>query len=245
MQNSTRNNRAFIPGTLTVFNLLCGFLSVRYAVEGNFLTASWLIILAAVLDGLDGTVARLTRGYSRFGIEFDSLADVVSFGMAPSVLIYLANFQYLGKFGLTLSFFPLLFGAIRLARFNVTQAGFEKENFMGLPIPIQASALASYIIFSDAVWGAVRFSRMFALLVIFLSFLMISHVEYETLPKFTFRKDRKNSIKLVLFLLASVAVIFFPALAIFPIAISFILGGFIRSLVLFFRREEEVMDISV
>lgn len=244
MQNSNRNNRALIPGTLTVFNLLCGFLSMRYAIEGNFLTASWLIILAAVFDGLDGTVARLTRGYSRFGIEFDSLADVVSFGAAPSVLIYLAHFQYLGTFGVLISFLPLAFGAVRLARFNVTQAGFEKENFLGLPIPIQASALASYIIFSRSVWGTVRFSALFAPLVLFLALLMISHFEYETLPKFTLRRNRKNSIKLGLFLIASLAVIFFPDLAIFPLAMTFILWGFFRGVVLAFRHEDEIYDIS-
>jgi len=244
LPDSNRNRRALIPGTLTVFNLLCGFLSVRYAVEGNFLTASWLIILAAVFDGLDGTVARLTRGYSRFGIEFDSLADVVSFGVAPSVLIYLAHFQYLGTLGVLVSFLPLAFGAVRLARFNVTQAGFEKENFLGLPIPIQASALASYILFSRSVWGTVRFSAFFAPLVLFLSFLMVSHFEYETLPKFTLRKSRKNSVKLGLFLFASLLIIFFPDLAIFPLAMSFILWGFIRGVVLAIRHEDEIYDIS-
>jgi len=79
-------NRAFIPGTITIANIYLGFLSIVYSMEGNFVTASWLIVLAAIMDALDGTVARLTKSYSKFGIELDSLSDVVSFGAAPSIL---------------------------------------------------------------------------------------------------------------------------------------------------------------
>ena len=100
MRRFIPTNRSFIPGTLTAGNMFCGFVSIAYAFEGNYLTASWLIILAAVFDALDGLIARLTRSYSEFGVEFDSLADVISFGVAPSVLIYTAHFQYMGKIGL-------------------------------------------------------------------------------------------------------------------------------------------------
>lgn len=244
MRRFIPTNRAFIPGSLTAGNMFCGFVSISYAFEGSFLTASWLIILAAVFDALDGLIARLTRSYSKFGIEFDSLADVISFGVAPSVLIYTAHFQYMGKFGLVISFLPLLFGAMRLARFNITQETFEKGNFKGLPIPIQASALASYLIFSNTIWDSIRFPMLFASFVVFLAFLMMSHFEYESMPKFTFRKDPKNSMKLTMFVIASVLVILFPQETIFPFSLCFIMIGFFKGIIQHLTQGEEVVDIS-
>jgi len=238
-------NRSIIPGSLTAGNMFCGFLSIAYVFDGNYLTASWLIILAAVFDALDGMIARLTRSYSEFGIEFDSLADIISFGVAPSVLIFGAHFQYMGKLGLVISFLPLLFGAIRLARFNVNQNSFEKGNFVGLPIPIQATALASYLIFTHNIWSAIRFPMFFAPYVIFLAFLMMSTIEYEAMPKFTFRKDTRNTKKLFLFVVAAVFVILFPKETIFPFSLTFILVGFVRGIFIHLTQgEEEVVDIS-
>ena len=244
MRRFIPTNRSFIPGSLTAGNMFCGFVSIIYAFEGNFLTASWLIILAAVFDALDGLIARLTKSYSDFGIEYDSLADVISFGAAPSVLIYVAHFQYMGKIGLVISFLPLLFGSMRLARFNITQETFEKGNFIGLPIPIQASALASYLIFSNIIWDSIRFPMLFASFVAFLSFLMMSHFEYESMPKFTFRKDTKNSRKLTLFVIASIMVILFPRETIFPFSLGFIMYGFFRGVVQHLTQGDEVVDIS-
>lgn len=245
MRKFILTDRKFIPGILTSGNMFCGFLSISYTFDGNFLTASWLIILAAVFDALDGLIARLTRSYSEFGIEFDSLADVISFGAAPAVLIYIAHFHAIGKIGIMISFLPLLFGAIRLARFNVNLNTFIKENFIGLPIPIQATALASYLIFSNNIWGTIRFPMLFASYVVFLAFLMVSHLEYEAMPKFTFREDRRNTWKLAVFVAASIAVILFPKVTIFPFTMSFILIGFIRGVVAHLTQgEEEVVDIS-
>ncbi len=238
-------NRTFIPGTLTSGNLFCGFLSIVYVLDGNYLTASWLIILAAVFDALDGMIARLTRSYSDFGIEFDSMADVISFGVAPSILIYGAHFQNIGKLGLLIGFFPLLFSAIRLARFNTNQTSFEKENFIGLPVPIQATALASYLIFTNYIWDTLRFPLFFASLVVFLSFLMISNFEYEAMPKFTFRNDTHNTRKLFLFVFTSIFVIFFPKETIFPVSFTIIIVGFIKGVIQHLTHsDEEVVDIS-
>ena len=238
-------NKTFIPGTLTSGNMFCGFLSIVYVLDGNYLTACWLIILAAVFDALDGMIARLTRSYSDFGTEFDSLADIISFGVAPAVLIYAAHFQYIGKLGLVIAFSPLLFSAIRLARFNTNQSSFVKENFIGLPVPLQATALASYLIFTINVWGTIRFPLFFAPFVIFLSFLMISHFEYEAMPKFTFRKDARNTRKLFLFVFTSIVVMLFPKETIFPISLTIILVGFIKGVILHLTNsDEEAVDIS-
>jgi len=245
LQKLKSTKRAFFPGVLTAGNMFCGFLSITYALEGNFLTASWLIILGAVFDAMDGLIARLTRGFSSFGVEFDSLADVITFGAAPAILIYSAHFQYLGILGLLISFLPLVFGAIRLARFNINLTGFEKEKFVGLPIPMQATAISSYLIFTHTIWDAIRFPLFFAPYVLFLAFLMVSHIEYETLPKFTLRRDNNNTRKLILFIAAAIVVILFPKETIFPFTLFFILFSFVRGVIhSLHHEEEEVADIS-
>jgi len=237
-------NRAFIPGTITIANIYLGFLSIVYSMEGNFVTASWLIVLAAIMDALDGTVARLTKSYSQFGIELDSLSDVVSFGAAPSILLYSVYFNRINNIGVLVSFIPLFFGAIRLARFNANLDSFEKKEYVGLPIPSQAVANASFIVFNYHFWGELHFTKLLAPMVIFLGVLMVSNVEYDTLPKFTLRKGRKNDVKLFFFILFSVLAMFFPSEAIFPISIFFILFGVGRSIVRSLKHSEEILDMT-
>jgi CDP-diacylglycerol--serine O-phosphatidyltransferase len=237
-------NRAFIPGAFTTANIFCGFLSIVYAFDGNFVTASWLIVIAAILDALDGTVARLTHSYSKFGIELDSLSDVVSFGAAPSVLLYAVYFQDIRNVGVVISFLPLFFGAMRLARFNVNQDSFVKKEYSGLPIPSQAVVLASFIVFNYHFWGYLHLSKLLAPGVIFLGLLMISNVEYDTPPKFTFRVSKKNNRKLVLFILSSLTVMIFPAVAMFLLSTTFVFWGVLRSVLRSVRNADEVMDIS-
>ena len=123
--------RVLAPGFLTSMNLFLGFYAIISSSKGDFVTASWLIILAAVFDAFDGKVARATKSMSRFGVEFDSLADAISFGLAPSFLLYQIHLNKMGPAGLIISFFPLIFGTIRLARFNVGVSGPEKINFKG------------------------------------------------------------------------------------------------------------------
>ena len=237
-------NRAFIPGTITIANIYFGFLSIVYSMEGNFVTAAWLIVLAAVMDALDGTVARLTKSYSKFGIELDSLSDVVSFGVAPSVLLYSVYFNRINNIGVLISFIPLFFGAIRLARFNANLDSFEKKEYIGLPIPSQAVANASFIVFTYHFWGELHFTKLLAPMVIFLGILMVSNVEYDTLPKFTLKKGRKNDVKLFFFILFSLLAMFFPSEAIFPLSIFFILFGVVRSILRSLKHSNEVLDVS-
>lgn len=226
-------------------NVFCGFLAIKSAFANDYVTAAWLIILAGVFDAIDGTVARITKGFSSFGVELDSLADVISFGVAPAILVYAWYLQDLGFLGLILSFLPLMFGSFRLARFNLMLRGFEKTNFDGLPIPAAATALASYLIFCETLWNTVRFPMFLATFVIFLSLLMISHFEYETYPKLTLHGDRKNKIKLGFFLVFSTIIILFPQHALFPVCLTFILFGFIRGLINQLSDEDEVVDVSI
>ncbi|MFQ5824854.1 MAG: CDP-diacylglycerol--serine O-phosphatidyltransferase [bacterium] len=242
------SKRNLFPSLFTMLNLFFGYFSIINALQGKFVTASWMIIIAAVWDAIDGKIARKTNSYSDFGIEFDSIADVVSFGAAPSILIYQVFFYKIAAPGIIFSFFPLLFGAIRLARFNVNLESFEKENFSGLPIPSMAVTMSSYVIFNYDLWEGLRFAPILAPLVILLSILMVSNVEYENVPKLTFRENKKNSIQLAIMLLGMTVIFLFREKAIFPLILGFVLFGLFRSLVHHDKEdeeEEEIFDISI
>ena len=245
MGNMQPNKRALIPGILTIGNLFCGFLAIKNTLEGDLTSAAWLIILAGIIDGLDGTVARITKSFSKLGVEIDSFADVVSFGVAPSILLYTWYFNEIGNLGIVISFLPLLFGVFRLARFNLMLKGFEKENFVGLPIPAQASTLASYLIFCETVWGAIRFPVGLAASVIFLSLLMISHFEYETYPKITKHGSIKNKIKLAFFIIFFFLIVLYPKVTFFPICVTYIIFGFVKGIIDVQHDEEEIRDVSI
>src|SRR5260370_32502202 len=135
-----------LPTLFTVGNLFCGYLSIWRSIDGNFTAAAILIIVAAVLDALDGRVARWTHSTSEFGEEYDSLADLVSFGVAPAVLAHswgLADFQSLGWMA---SFLFVVCGSMRLARFNIQTKVMDKRYFVGLPIPAAAGTIAALVL---------------------------------------------------------------------------------------------------
>ncbi len=237
--------RNLVPSVFTTLNLFFGFLAIVNALQGKFVTASWMIILAAIWDALDGKIARITHTYSEFGIQFDSLSDMVSFGAAPSILMFQVFFYKLGVPGIILSFSPLLFGAIRLARFNTTQESFEKENFSGLPIPAMAVTLSTYVIFSYDLWEGLKFDPLLIPLVLFLCVLMVSNVEYETVPKFSFRENKKNSILLALLIIGIAFAVVFRQKTLFPMSFFFVLFYLVRSILHGHKEDEdEVFDIS-
>lgn len=239
--------RLLAPSVLTSLNLFLGFLSTIASSQERFVTAAWLIILAGVFDLLDGKLARFTKGYSDFGVELDSLADVVSFGAAPAFLVYYAQLSHLGTFGTLVSVLPLLFGAIRLARFNVHLSSFEKGNYEGMPIPSQAACLASYLIFCDALWDGPRFPAVTLILVVFLSIMMVSTVEFEAMPKFSVRQGRRNTVHMALFLLGVTIVLVRPALTLFPLTLIYIFIQLFRAIVEHLRETEEdpVADVQL
>ena len=244
-----KRKRDIVPSLFTMLNLFFGFFAIVNAIKGNFVQAAWLIIIAGIWDAIDGKIARMAHTNSEFGIQFDSITDVVSFGVAPSILIYQSVFYKLGPgpLGLILSFLPLLFAAIRLARFNANLDGFEKENFTGLPVPVMAVTLAAYVIFSYDLWEGMRFAPFLIPLVLFLCYLMVSHVEYEMMPKFSFREGKRNSILFIAIFLTIAAGVIFRQKAPFPTALGFVLFFWIRSLVHHHEEEEdeELLDVSI
>jgi CDP-diacylglycerol---serine O-phosphatidyltransferase len=231
-----QNKRQVIPGIFTTLNLFCGFLSIIKISDGSIEQASWLIVLATIFDMLDGQLARLTKSSSEFGIEFDSLADVVSFGVAPSFLLYSIAFNQIGLIGIMISFSPLVAGTFRLARFNVQVSGFEKSNFSGIPITIAAMCIASFVIFNYYFWGGINeLDRFLVPLILLVCILMVSTVEYYTLPKLTFRMGRKHSSLIIIMMVLLIIVIFFPHQALFPSIMLYLLFGLIRHLLMTIR----------
>ena len=129
-----------LPSMLTVANMFCGWACIVYAMRGDYVTAAPLVAFAMILDTLDGRVARLMDATSDFGVEFDSLADIISFGVAPAVLVFAWGLEPLGRFGWTASFLYVTASAMRLARFNIQTTGDDKRYFLGLPSPAAAGA---------------------------------------------------------------------------------------------------------
>ena len=139
-----------LPNLMTTANLFCGFYSVMLSMKGEFKTAAVAVVIAAIFDQLDGRLARLTHATSKFGAEYDSLCDLVSFGMAPAILMYLWALNPFGRVGMMSCFLFVACGAMRLARFNVQVGVVEKNYFQGLPIPMAAGILTScYLAFED------------------------------------------------------------------------------------------------
>ncbi len=130
-----------LPNILTLGALFAGFYAVIAGMSGNFNEAGWAILIAGVLDGLDGRIARLTRSQSAFGAEFDSLSDMVSFGMAPALIMFSWAFEPLGRVGWAASFFYMACAALRLARFNVQLGAVDKRFFLGLQSPVAAGLI--------------------------------------------------------------------------------------------------------
>lgn len=177
--------KSSIPNTATSLNILSGFLAIIFASEGNFHLSALFIFIATFFDLIDGLLARLTKTASMFGVELDSLADVVSFGVAPSFLIYKVYFIEYGYVGILLSSLPLIFGALRLARFNVQVEDIKiKQDFFGLPIPISAITIASFVLFYHNGVNIIKpFNYIILPAIIILSLLMVSNIRYNTLPK--------------------------------------------------------------
>lgn len=224
-----RITRSVIPNLFTSMNMFCGFVSLIYSHQGLYTDAAVLIIIAAVFDALDGIMARLTRSSSEFGVELDSLSDLVSFGVAPAFLVYQTQLNQLGVWGIIISSLLMVFGGYRLARFNVQLVGFDKSYFTGLPIPSSAITIASFVLiyFKDGAFIS-PFDRYVVPLVLLLAFLMVSRIKYETLPKFTKKGIKEKPYSVAFVALSVIALIATRGNSLFYIFILMILIGIFR-----------------
>jgi CDP-diacylglycerol--serine O-phosphatidyltransferase len=196
-----------LPNLLTTVNMFFGFFAIIYSINGNFTWAAYAIVVAAVFDQLDGRVARATNSTSKFGAEYDSLSDLVSFGLAPGLLLFLWSLEPFGRLGWLASFFYVACGALRLARFNVQAQSVEKAYFQGLPIPMAAGIVASSVLaFEDLELDAAR-SWALWVMTILLGFVMVSNFRYRSFKDLDFRHRLPfRYLVLGVFLFAAVAI---------------------------------------
>ena len=179
-----------LPSAFTLANLFFGFYAIVATTRGDFEWAAWFVVWAAVLDLLDGRIARFTRTGSAFGGELDSLVDAISFGVAPAFILY-SLFYSEGAWNWVLPFAYVTAAVVRLARFNVEQGGEAKRHFHGLPSPTAGMILATYYPFSqtaffEATLSALPWSQIMGVTIILLSALMLSHVPYSMVPRISF-----------------------------------------------------------
>ncbi|MDG5766467.1 CDP-diacylglycerol--serine O-phosphatidyltransferase [Balneolales bacterium ANBcel1] len=232
--------RSVVPSFFTLMNLFCGFVAMVQIYEGKLEFGAWLIVLAAVFDMMDGFMARVTQGTSEFGIELDSLSDIVSFGVAPAFLMYSYSLNELMIMGIIISAFPALCGAVRLARFNVDARVEDPDYFKGLPIPSLAMMLvALFLIFhqSPELFDHFKygFNSMMIPVILLLSLLMVSTVPFDKIPRFKKEYLRQNRRKVYLFLFYFVAVVTLQEYGLILVFSIFIAKGVIKSLVRFWQ----------
>ena len=215
-----------VPATITSIGLLSGFYSIISSVSGHFESAAVLIVLAFVCDGLDGRIARASRTSSHFGVEYDSLSDVVAFGVAPAMLAYSWALKPIGSLGVAVSGLFVICAALRLARFNVQTATADKTRFTGLPVPGAASMVAGMALaYSYFELESPRTLCTFMVpITLALAGLMISRVPY---PSFkTLKTDKRAQVELVIAMTVFAAMLFaMPQLTAFLISTAYVLSG--------------------
>jgi len=227
-----------LPNAITLCGMFAGFFSIIASLDGKFTAAAWAIVLAGVFDGLDGWVARLTNTSSRFGVELDSLADVISFGVAPAVLSFTWALSPFGRVGWAVAFLYTACGALRLARFNVQKETEEKKSFTGMPIPAAAGVVSAFVIFyANMTWAPDR-SYFVLVIVILISFLMVSTLRFHSLKEINMR-ERKPFFILVALVFVIAVFYMHPELTMFSIAITYISIGLVENAYLALVKKEK------
>lgn len=222
--------RAIWPNLVTVLNMFMGYWAIVVTLQGQYVLACWLIVIASIMDGLDGAVARWTHQSSRLGAEIDSFADTISFGIAPAILIYTAAMQKFGALGFILTFSYVLAGVLRLAKYNLIS--FEsfgnrkpKRGFIGLPIPASALILVGYFIYTHKLNDGSVEGMLFLSLIPIVSLLMISPIPYRRIPVIKLHGSRHPHVAVAFLVLVTLFVLWNPALAIFPLMLVYLITG--------------------
>ena len=228
-----RRGIVILPSAFTIGNLFLGTWAVVQASRGNFETAGWMIVLAAVFDMLDGRIARFTATGSAFGEELDSLVDAVSFGVAPALIMYFTFLQRGGEWSWILAFLYIAAAVFRLARFNIEQAGTAKLNFHGLPSPTAGSCIATFFAFTQTpVWerffSGLEAGRAAGWLMMFVAVLMVSNVLYPVVPRFGLA-TWGGRLALTVAFASLVAAFTVPEYFFFPMSIIYITYGLVNT----------------
>lgn len=233
-----------IPSAFTLGNMFFGFWAIVSAYRGNYTAAAWYVVIAGVMDMLDGRVARLSGTGTKFGAELDSLVDCVSFGVAPALIMFFLEFQAAGKFAWLICFGYVVAVAVRLARYNVQHGTGKPGWFTGMPSPSAGMTLAVYYPFSQTEWyrqslAIFDFQREgLTILMVLLSLLMVSTVKYPRFPPVGVRSI-KGIMGLLLHLGILYGAVFHPSYFLFPLGIAYLAFGLARHAFMVTRERRE------
>jgi CDP-diacylglycerol--serine O-phosphatidyltransferase len=244
----TRGKGIYIlPNLLTTISLLSGFYAIVSAFDRRFAYAAIAIFVSCIFDMLDGRVARLTHSTSRFGVEYDSLSDVIAFGVAPGVLVYVWALRSYGNFGWLAAFLFVACGAVRLARFNIQVDTIQKKSFLGLPIPAAAAAIAGSVLLYTSTWSdgsiadvwlqyrGVLKSVFMPLLIYTLAFLMVSNIRYYSFKDMSYFKGKpfRSTVAAIMLI---VIILSEPKITLFLGTLGYVFSGPVYSLILKMRK---------
>ncbi|APG27233.1 CDP-diacylglycerol--serine O-phosphatidyltransferase [Syntrophotalea acetylenivorans] len=214
-----------LPNLFTTGSLFAGFYGIIATMNGRYDVAAWFILISSIFDALDGKVARMTGTTSRFGVEYDSLADLVAFGVAPGLLMYSWALKPFGKLGWLAAFLYVVCGALRLARFNVQVDTVESKRFLGLPIPAAASMVATCVLLFYHLGGSGSIRKVSVLILIYvLALLMVSNVRYYSFKDPDLVKRQPFGF-LVLLIFLIIVVVAEPQIMLFSLMSCYALSG--------------------
>jgi len=228
----------FLPNIFTALNMGCGFGAILLSYQGKFYLAVILLLLGGIFDLVDGRIARILGVESSFGENFDSISDVVTFGVAPAILAYNCFFVNSGRLGQVVAFLYLLCGALRLARFNANIDKVSSEYFQGLPIPGAAIAIGGYVLISIIVPEIRNYPYVAMGYLIFYSLLMISNIPFFSFKKSEWSRRHRKLVLVLIFLIIALLVTYVQIMVFAGITI-YVIGCFIY----FFTHKGELKDV--
>jgi len=246
-KSKNRNKRGIyiLPNLLTSCSLFSGLYAIIAAIQGRYDAAAIAILISSIFDGLDGKIARYTNTTSQFGTEYDSLSDLVAFGVAPGLLAFEWSLQSFGRFGWLAVFLYVICGTLRLARFNIQINNLESHHFKGLPIPGAAIFIATLVLFINSLGGLAENKHVIIISSIYLlSFLMVSTIDYLSFKELELFKKKPFNV-LVATILLFIVVAYKPALVLFFFSAMYIVSGPSITLYHIIRRSKQTAHSMV
>jgi len=234
-----------LPNLFTSCSLFGGFYAIIAAIQGRYDAAAIAILISAMFDGLDGKIARFTNTSSQFGAEYDSLSDLVAFGVAPGLLAFEWCLEPFGRFGWLAIFLYIICGALRLARFNIQKNDLESRHFKGLPVPAAAIFIATLVLFINSLGGLTENKHAIIISNIYLlSFLMVSTIDYLGFKELELFKQKPFNV-LVATILLFIVVAYKPPLMLFLFSTMYVISGPAMTLYYLVRRRAKAANLTM
>lgn len=242
--NRMKKGIFILPSLLTLTSIFFAFYGTVLAIKLEFLLAAALILAAGFFDGIDGKVARLTNTTTRFGLELDSLADVISFGMAPAILMYMWVLSSMPRIGWVSAFLFVACGALRLARFNVQSGTIDPKRFNGLPIPAAAAMIATTVIFFQSLQlDPADYKLALLLLNTAIAFFMVSNIKFHAFKDLAFVKQKPFSCTVAFVLLLALIAMWWYVVP-FLLCAAYIVSGPVLTVALYVKNRKNPMELQ-